>query len=99
MSRAVMPIMSSPFMSEIPFAMIAPHEKQAQRNHWQSLDRLAERGGLSACEALAILEDRPWARGVSKEDDARLLINKVREWRAALAAPSTRADNQTQTKD
>jgi len=83
--RTTMPIMNNPFMNAIPFAMIAPHEKQAQRNHWQSLERLAQRGGLSACEALAILEDREWARGVSKEDDALKLINKVREWNAAIA--------------
>lgn len=38
--------------------MIAPHEEQARRNHDQSLQRLAERGGLTADEALAILEDR-----------------------------------------
>lgn len=78
--RTIMPI-----MSEIPWALIAPHEAQAQRNHWQSLDTLASRGGLSACEALAVIEDRPWRRGVSKEDDALRLINKVREFRAAAS--------------
>lgn len=82
MARTIMPIMNSKFMNEIPFAMIAPHERQADRNHFQTLDSVAERGGLGVCEALAILEDRPWRRGVSEEEDARLLINKVREWRA-----------------
>lgn len=42
----------------VPWAVMQPHEAQAQRNHGQSLARLAERGGLSACEAVAILEDR-----------------------------------------
>lgn len=42
----------------IPFALIAPHERQAQKNHRQTLARLAERGGLSPSEALAVLEDR-----------------------------------------
>lgn len=74
-----MPIMNNPFMSQIPFAMIEPHEKQPKKNQWQSLNQLAERGGLSSCEALAILEDRPWCRGISKADDALKLINKVRE--------------------
>lgn len=46
----------------VPMEMMAPHEAQAQRNHSQSLDRLAERGGLSACEAVAILEDRRFHR-------------------------------------
>jgi hypothetical protein len=46
----------------IPRAMIAPHEEWAQRNHSQSLQRLAERGGLGWCEALAVLENRRWSR-------------------------------------
>jgi len=47
----------------ITWAMIEPHEKQAQLNHCgQSLEKLAKRGGLSACEAIAILEDRPWSK-------------------------------------
>lgn len=46
----------------IPWAMIQPHERQAHANHSQTLKRLAERGGLSASEAMAVLEDRPWRR-------------------------------------
>lgn len=44
----------------LPWDMIEPHENQALRNHDQSLATLASRGGLSACEALAVLEDRAW---------------------------------------
>lgn len=83
--RTVMPIMNNKLMSEIPWAMIAPHEKQAQRNHGQTLNRLAERGGLGACEAIAVLEDRPWHRMGTPEENAFTLINKVREWRAAIS--------------
>lgn len=43
----------------LPWPMLAPHEQQAQRNHSQSLERLAQRGGLACCEAVAVLEDRP----------------------------------------
>lgn len=46
----------------VPWDLIEPHEAQAQRNHSQSLARLSERGGLGACEAVAILEDRPHRR-------------------------------------
>lgn len=35
-------------------------ERQAQLNHGQSLQRLKERGGLGASEALAIAEKRKW---------------------------------------
>lgn len=56
----------------IPWAAIAPHERQAMRNHGgQSLRRLAERGGLSWTEALAVLTDRefPWRQKHDPEAD------------------------------
>lgn len=51
------PIQGGP---SILWSAIAPHEEQALKNHWQSLERLAERQGLSPGEALAVMEDRPW---------------------------------------
>jgi hypothetical protein len=42
----------------VPWELLAPHEKQAQRNHDQSLETLASRCGLSPTEMVAILEDR-----------------------------------------
>jgi hypothetical protein len=49
------PIQGGP---SIPWTMIAPYEDQAQRNHSQSLERLAERGGLSPFEAVRVLQCR-----------------------------------------
>lgn len=46
----------------LPWDIIAPHAQRAFLNHGQSLEPLASRGGLSPCEAVAILEDRPWHR-------------------------------------
>lgn len=46
----------------LPWLVIQDHEAQAFANHEQSLVRLRERGGLSPCEAVAILEDRRWHR-------------------------------------
>lgn len=83
-SRTTMPIMGSHIMSEIPFAMIAPYEAQAQKNHGQSLERLAQRGGLATCEAIDIIEGRPWNTAKHCIENDRYLINKVREWRAAI---------------
>lgn len=60
--------------ASIPLAMIAPHEAQAQRNHYQSLRRLAERGGLAPCEAVAVLEDREWHRMDEAAALARLAV-------------------------
>lgn len=44
----------------IPYNIIAPHEAQAMRNHSQTLQRLAERGGLGWTEILAVLSDKTW---------------------------------------
>lgn len=53
-----MPIMSSKHLKSMPMAML--DEKQAMRNHGQTLKRLAERGGLCATEALAIMDGLRW---------------------------------------
>ncbi|MDQ7981891.1 hypothetical protein QYH69_32225 [Paraburkholderia sp. SARCC-3016] len=42
----------------IPFWIVEQHEAQAQRNHYQSVQRLKERKGCSWRELLAILTDR-----------------------------------------
>lgn len=45
----------------IPYNIIAPHEAQAMKNHGgQSLQRLAERGGLDWTEIIAVLKDKTW---------------------------------------
>ena len=57
----------------IPWDALAPHERQAERNHDQSLETLARRGGLSPCEAVAILEDRPWTAMDATEAKRRMV--------------------------
>lgn len=44
----------------IPWVIIAPYESQAQSNHGQSLERLAQRGGLDIGEAIAIMTGKSW---------------------------------------
>jgi hypothetical protein len=44
----------------VPMRLLEPHALQADRNHGQTLRGLKSRGGLSACEAVAIIEDRDW---------------------------------------
>jgi len=51
------PIQDGP---SILWSVIAPHEAQAQRNHRQSLERLAQRGGLGPIEAIAVVEGLTW---------------------------------------
>ncbi|MCK5581903.1 MAG: hypothetical protein KAJ18_11595 [Candidatus Omnitrophica bacterium] len=42
----------------IPFMML--NEEWANRNHGQTLKQLAGRGGLSPCEAIAVMDKRKW---------------------------------------
>jgi hypothetical protein len=49
-----------PCPSSIPWDAIAPYEGHAQANHQQSLERLAERGGLSPEEALYVMTGKRW---------------------------------------
>lgn len=56
----------------IPWAMLAPHEDRAMRNHGQTLERLAQRGGLAPCEALWILRDERWGGPIPADEDAQL---------------------------
>jgi hypothetical protein len=79
--RDRMPIMSATLLDHIPMAMIKPHEKQALRNHGQSLETLASRGGLAPSEAVDIMSGRGWAMTPNGVETERWLINKVREWR------------------
>lgn len=65
------PIMNGP---DIQWEMIEPHQRQALINHGQSLEHLASRGGLSCCEAVAVLEDRKWSRLSDEVARDKLLV-------------------------
>lgn len=63
MTPLTFPIMLDQELKCVPWAFMAPHEEQAKINHsGQDLARLAARGGVSPCEAIAIVEGRPWER-------------------------------------
>lgn len=62
----------------IPFGVIEPHREQAMKNHGQTLERLAERGGLDYDEMLSVLEDRNLS---SKDYYADIkVVEIVRKW-------------------
>lgn len=66
MSRAVFPLLDQgrksremredPHPAGVPWAFVEPHHAQAMINHDQTLNRLADRGGLSPQEMLAVVE-------------------------------------------
>ena len=58
-ARDFMPIIRDDSF-KLPWHMIALHERQAYKNHTQSLEQLADRGGLGYAEAVAIMRDIRW---------------------------------------
>lgn len=71
-------------ISGVDWGMMEEHEAQAEKNHDQSLRVLAGRCGLSACEALAVLEDRGWHHMPLDEAYKKLIEFELR-WKAAKA--------------
>lgn len=59
----------------IAWDIIQGHEEQAKRNHGQSLERLAKRGGLGPDELVAVLEDRAWHS--MNPEEAKTRLNEI----------------------
>jgi len=71
--------------TSVPWWLVAPHERQAMRNHGgQTLARLAERGGLSPLELYKIVHDQGFS-WPTKEDEAAAL-----EWLRQVAGSESR---------
>jgi len=63
--------------NSIPWEAITPHERQARVNHGQSIDVLAQRGGLSPYELLAVMLDQPFWR--CKLPEPATVLKKLKE--------------------
>ena len=64
----------------VPWELVAPFEARARANHDQTLERLAQRGGLSPAELLAVLCDVPWQDVAGLPSRlAELLVMAVRD--------------------
>lgn len=73
MSDRLFPIQDA---EAIPWAVIAPCDRQCQRNHGrQTLERIAERGGLCASEACDVLLGQPW--DITPEADAAGRLRQI----------------------
>ncbi len=72
----------------VPWLMVAPCAPQAYENHSQTLERLAERGGLCWTELLCVLECRRWndARELSEEAAKVRVLALVSAFNAGLLA-------------
>lgn len=65
----------------VPWSLVEPFERQAQANHGQSLERLAERGGLSPFELWAVMHSCP--RDVAR---AQLSDETAHRWALSLVS-------------
>jgi hypothetical protein len=68
----------------VPWALVAPHERQAVRNHEQTLERLNQRGGLDPCELVAVLEGKGLRTvvGANMEESVLRLLSLLDAWTA-----------------
>jgi len=48
----------TPYPRSVPWDLVKDHESKAQSNHSQSLEHLAERGGLSPKELWCVVHDK-----------------------------------------
>jgi hypothetical protein len=76
--------------ASVPWALLAPHEARAQRNHYQSLARLASRGGLSPDEMCDVLDDRGWDGKRTTPETMRACVDRLKALVAPLVAPPAR---------
>lgn len=67
----------------VPWELIAAHETQCLRNHNLTVEHAASRGGLSAEEACAVIEDRPVKVGILVAQAHEHLATLTRNWIAA----------------
>jgi len=76
------PIIRTMPQEYIPWDILVPHTNQVLQNHSQTLERLAERGGLSWLEVLWILEDKAWGGppGLTTNEAKRIVLEHVAAW-------------------
>lgn len=67
----------------VPWAWLEPHEDQALQNHGQTLQRLAERGGLDPREMLSIITGKKWSayQSMSLEEAMQKINDLVAQWK------------------
>lgn len=90
------PIMDGP---KVPWSLIAPYEAQAQTNHSQSLKQLAGRGGLSMCEAMAIMSSVPYRERHIAKPSVEDWLDFIAERKARAVARQALAQPSTQEND
>lgn len=73
-------VMKGKLLKSVPMAFLEPHRRQAESNHYQTLERLNERGGLTAWEMLAVIYDVEFRRINPHIDHEAHLQQKFEDW-------------------
>lgn len=74
-------------VTKVPWSFVGAHEKQAMTNHFQTLTRLNERGGLSVVELWHVVNDQDWRGPLNC--GARITYPDACKWLANEMAPTT----------
>lgn len=82
MTRTTFPI-HDPDIPSVPWALMVPHGAASLVNYGLTLAQLADRGGVSPAEAVALIEDRPMA--VMPTQVAR---DQLREYARGVSIPA-----------
>ena len=71
----------------VPWKAVLPHDRQCQKNHGgQTLQRIAERGGLDCGEFWYVMNDLPWDwnwKAEQAEEKGKALANEINEKHSA----------------
>lgn len=66
--------------SHVPWCIFVGHERQVDKNHGQTLERLAERGGLHPTEMACILEDKKFDKNMTLDEALKIIaIHQFKE--------------------
>jgi hypothetical protein len=77
------------FPDSVPWEFVEPHRKQAMSNHYQTLERLAQRGGLGWTELLDIVSGKENDFRMIKRDEAqRREMESAKKIMAMLERPN-----------
>ncbi len=90
--RKTFPILKGEGAS-IDYQLVADHAEQARANHYQSVGRLAERGGLSWCELYAVLHNRKWEK--MADNDAMITCRALEARYLAALEPVAQPETPT----
>lgn len=78
--------------AKIDWQLVVDHGKQANANHSQTVERLAERGGLSWIELYYVLNDKPWPRSFTPDVTTTTAIANCRAIEARYLAAVVQPD-------